>query len=53
MLQKIRELIVSCWAADPEERPNFEQVIQTLSGIMPANPRAGPSNNGGGCCTIQ
>lgn len=50
--QALKDLVVQCWDADPEKRPNFEQVITILEGLLKKIPRE-TSSGSGGCCSIQ
>lgn len=50
--QALKDLVVQCWDADPEKRPNFEQIIIILEGLLKKIPRE-PSSGSGGCCSIQ
>ena len=50
--QALKNLVVQCWDADPEKRPNFEQIIIILEGLLKKIPRE-TSSGSGGCCSIQ
>jgi hypothetical protein len=55
LVQELRKLVQRCWSKDPEQRPEFEEVVQILSAVMKKVPRespsAGPSH--GGCCSVS
>lgn len=37
--QKLKELVCSCWAANPDERPDFLAVADKLSEAMLTEPK--------------
>jgi len=43
-----------CWAADPEARPSFEDVVSRLEGLLKTLPKHIPySKADEPCCSIQ
>ena len=57
VLQELAVLIEACWHANPEKRPQFTEVVATLSDIlkrMPPTRHPAPAPGaGGGCCSIS
>ncbi len=60
--QEIRALIEECWAPDPEDRPQFVDVVDKLEDIMSKVPRSAsapkqhftePSDTQKECCSVQ
>ena len=60
--QVITVLIEACWHANPEKRPQFTEIVETLTDVLKKLPRKkGPSDTasgvskaqGGGCCTVS
>ena len=61
--QTLTLLIEACWHANPEKRPQFTEIVETLTDILKKLPRKrGPSDSaggggnqsaGGGCCTVS
>lgn len=60
--QGIRDLIESCWAPDPEDRPQFVDVVNTLEDLLAKLPRSGTSpkqhfadvsDSQKECCSVQ
>ena len=51
-MQALKDLVVRCWDANPEKRPDFEEVISILDALLKTIPRE-QSSGGGGCCTVQ
>jgi serine/threonine protein kinase len=50
----LKELIEKCWAADPDERPDFEAIVVQLELVMAKLPRMGLSGEAPGCsCTVS
>ncbi len=48
-MQAVTLLIEACWHANPEKRPQFTQIVETLTDILKKLPRRkGPSDRGGG-----
>jgi hypothetical protein len=54
-LQNLRKLIDDCWAADPEARPSFEDVVNRLEDMLKDMPKHSPYSKGNdGCqCSLQ
>lgn len=52
-MQTLKDLVVRCWDANPEKRPDFEEVITILDTLLKRVPRDQSSGGGGGCCTVQ
>ena len=50
--QEIRELIAKCWAADPEDRPPFDRIVDELEQVPAKLPRPQLTAGAGGCCTV-
>jgi len=47
--QAVTLLIEACWHANPEKRPQFTEIVETLTDILKKLPRRkGPSDRGGG-----
>ncbi|WIA29235.1 hypothetical protein OEZ86_011743 [Tetradesmus obliquus] len=55
MTQSLRQLIEDCWAADPEARPSFEDVVSRLEDLLRQLPKHSPySKAAEGCaCSMQ
>lgn len=55
--ERIKALVESCWAADPDSRPEFEEVVDKLEAICrdikPTVTDTTPSGGGGDCCIVQ
>jgi hypothetical protein len=53
--QNLRKLIDDCWAADPEARPTFEDVVNRLEDTLKDMPKHSPYSKGNdGCqCSLQ
>lgn len=53
--QNLRKLIDDCWAADPEARPTFEDVVNRLEDMLKDMPKHSPYSKGNdGCqCSLQ
>jgi hypothetical protein len=53
--QSLRQLIEDCWAADPEARPSFEDVVSRLEEMLKELPGHSPySKASEGCaCSVQ
>ena len=51
-MQALKALVVRCWDANAEKRPDFEEVIALLDVLLKKVPRE-DSSGGGGCCTVQ
>ena len=54
-MQTLKDLVVRCWDANPEKRPDFEEVITILDTLLKTVPRdqSGGGGGEGGCCTVQ
>ena len=55
---KVKTLVERCWAADPETRPEFDDVVVELENIAreisPSISQGGAGGGGGGCaCAIS
>jgi len=55
---ELRQLVAECWAQEPEDRPDFGQVVSRLRALQKANTLAGmPARAGdaaaGACCAIS
>jgi hypothetical protein len=55
LCQNLRKLIDDCWAADPEARPTFEDVVNRLEDMLKDMPKHSPYSKGNdGCqCSLQ
>lgn len=55
IFQNLRSLIEDCWAADPESRPSFEDVVNRLEDMLKDMPKHSPYSKGNdGCqCSLQ
>lgn len=52
--QELRRLVDDCWAADPEARPSFEDVVTRLEKLLKDMPKhAHFSKANEGCCSVQ
>ncbi len=54
--QDLRELVTICWSGNPEKRPNFEEIIVRLEGLLKGMPKHSSFTAGGGagaCCNVQ
>ena len=50
-VQTLKKMVTRCWDPNPEKRPNFEEVVQILDGLIKQMPR--DQHSSGQCCTIQ
>eukprot|EP00884_Botryococcus_braunii_P007544 jgi/Botrbrau1/16791/Bobra.150_2s0020.1 len=60
IMRELRDLVVRCWATTPEERPEFEEIVAILAGILKRVPReptrlvqGNERGGGGGCCSLS
>jgi hypothetical protein len=57
VVQKLQELVASCWSHDANARPEFIQIITVLEKVMdqlgPRKPSSGLEAGNRGCCNIQ
>jgi hypothetical protein len=52
--QELRSIISDCWAADPEARPSFEEVVARLERLLKTLPKHVPySRADERCCSVQ
>lgn len=52
MTQALRKLVEDCWAADPEARPSFEEVVGRLENMLrdlPKHSAYAPQQDGCSC----
>lgn len=49
--QELAALVEDCWHADPEKRPEFTAVVETLGNVLKRMPAK--KNSSGGCCSIS
>lgn len=52
-LAKVRAVIEACWDPDPERRPSFEEVVDSLEGVLSSVPRSGLGGGAGCACVVQ
>ncbi len=50
-VQALKKMVRSCWDANPEKRPNFEDVIKVLDELIRQMPRE--TSTGGCFCSLQ
>jgi hypothetical protein len=51
---KIKALVEQCWAADHEQRPEFEEVVEVLESIArDLQPTVSDGVQESGCCSLQ
>lgn len=54
MTEELRRLVADCWAADPDARPTFEDVVARLERLLKDTPKhAHYAKNNGECCSVQ
>jgi hypothetical protein len=53
LLQALRKLIEDCWAADPEARPSFEDVVGRLEDMLRELPKHSPYSKAAEGCTCS
>lgn len=49
--QTLKKMVTRCWDPNPERRPNFEEVVKILDGLIKTMPREKASS--GACCSLQ
>jgi hypothetical protein len=54
-VQDLRRVIESCWTADPEARPSFEEVVSRLEEMLKTLPKHSTysGHSGSSCCSVQ
>ena len=53
MPEKLKRLVERCWAADYEERPDFDAIVEQLEEILNGLPEEKSTAGGDGpCCAI-
>jgi serine/threonine protein kinase len=48
-----KKLVERCWANSFDDRPDFDEVVSVLDGVIKGMPAPTGGAGGGGCCTVQ
>lgn len=50
---RLRALCELCWDPEPDSRPSFEEVVNTLEALLRTMPPHAPFSQSQPCCAVQ